>query len=297
MKKIHLPIIAFMFASASAFAQIPNNGFENWTTSGSYSNPDGWGDINSRTASKSVYTCTKGTPGSSGAAYLKLVSKTVSGMGVMPGIATSGVLDMTTFQPKSGFAFAQRPLKLTGSWQYMASGSDAGYVAVYLTKWNSTKKTRDIISETKKTLSGMAMSWASFSITLTYSSWEMPDSAIIVLSASGTKPVASSYLYVDNLSFSGTATGVNAIENYATTISVYPNPATDQITIELSPKNSATVQLQLIDITGKLIAAVDAGVIQGNYQHTMNTTGIAKGIYFLKVIAGDDVEVKKVVIQ
>ena len=52
----------------SAFAQIPNNGFENWSSAGSYNNPDSWGNLNSVTSVLSVYTCVKGTPGAVGTA-------------------------------------------------------------------------------------------------------------------------------------------------------------------------------------------------------------------------------------
>jgi hypothetical protein len=283
MKKSIFTIVAATFVSVSAFAQIPNNGFETWMSMGSYSDPTGWDQLNSMTTGMGVYTCTKGTPGAVGTSYLKLVSKTVSGMGVMPGVAVSGVIDMATFKPKSGFPYAMQPAKLTGSWQYMASGADAGFVAVYLTKWNSGMMMRDTIAKAKQNLSGMAMSWATFSINLTYMSTAMPDSAVIVLSSSGATPVANSYLYVDNLSFSGTVTGINNIDNYVSNINAYPNPTSDNINVELNAQKSSTIKLQLVDLTGKVIKEINAGEIQGKYNAIINTTVISKGIYFLKV--------------
>lgn len=296
MKKTILSIAAVAFTSATLFAQIPNNGFENWTSMGSYSNPDGWDQLNSMTTGMSVYTCTKGTPGSVGAAYLKLVSKTV-GSTVAPGVAVSGLIDMTAMKPKSGFPYTGQPQKLTGSWQYMASGADAGFIAVLLTKWNSTTMKRDTIAKANQVLSGMAMSWAPFNINLTYKSSALPDSAIIVLSASGTTPVANSYLYVDNLSFAGSVAGINTIDTYVSNINAYPNPTSDNINVELNAQKASTIKLQLVDVTGKLIKEINAGEIQGNYKQTISTTGISKGAYFLKVVANDAVEVKKIIIQ
>jgi hypothetical protein len=296
MKKTILSIAAVAFTSASLFAQIPNNGFENWTSAGSYSNPDGWDQLNSMTTGMGIYTCTKGTPGSVGTAYLKLVSKTV-GSTVAPGVAVSGLIDIAAMKPKSGFPFTGQPQKLTGSWQYMASGSDAGFISIILTKWNSTMMVRDTIAKAKQVLSGMAMSWATFNINLTYKSSALPDSAIIVLSASGTAPVANSYLYVDNLSFAGSVAGINTIDNYVSNISAYPNPTSDNINIELNAQKTSAIKLQLVDVTGKLIRDINVGEILGNYKHTINTLGISKGIYFLKVIANDAVEVKKIIIQ
>ena len=297
MKKTILSIAAVAFTSASLFAQIPNNGFENWTSMGSYSNPDGWDQLNNLTASASIYTCTKGTPGFVGTGYLKLVSKTV-GTNVAPGIAVSGLINISAMKPKSGFPYTGQPQKLTGSWQYMAgSTSDAGFISVILTKWNSTSMKRDTIAKANQVLSGMAMSWATFNINLTYKSSALPDSAIIVLSASGATPVANSYLYVDNLSFVGSVAGINNIDNYVSNINTYPNPTSDNINVELYAQKVSTIKLQLIDITGKLIKEINVGEVQGNYKHTINTTGISKGIYFLKVIANDAVETKKIIIQ
>ncbi len=296
MKKTILSIAAVAFTSASLFAQIPNNGFENWTSMGSYSNPDGWDQLNNLTASASIYTCTKGTPGFVGTGYLKLVSKTV-GTNVAPGIAVSGLINISAMKPKSGFPYTGQPQKLTGSWQYMASGADAGFISIILTKWNSTSMKRDTIAKANQVLSGMAMSWATFNINLTYKSSALPDSAIIVLSASGATPVANSYLYVDNLSFAGSVAGINNIDNYVSNINTYPNPTSDNINVELYAQKVSIIKLQLVDITGKLIKEINVGEVQGNYKHTISTTGISKGVYFLKVTANDAVETKKIIIQ
>jgi hypothetical protein len=50
MKKIatYIYVIAFVFISMSAKAQVPNSGFENWTIDGNNdNNPDGWFTTNS----------------------------------------------------------------------------------------------------------------------------------------------------------------------------------------------------------------------------------------------------------
>ena len=297
MKKTILSIVAVAFSTASLFAQIPNNGFENWTSMGSYSNPNGWDQLNNMTTGMAVYTCTKGTPGSVGTAYLKLVSKTVTGMGVVPGIAVSGVLNSTTMQPKSGFSYNQRPTALTGAWQHMIYGSSQGFITVTLTRWNAGTQTRVAVGSGSVTLSGMAMSWANFSIPISYSDANNPDSCIIVLSASGTTPTNNDYLWVDNLGFTVSTAGINTIDNYVSNIVAYPNPSSENISVELNAQNPSHINLQLVDITGKSIYEVNSGVIQGSYKHTINTTTIAKGIYFLKVTANNATEVKKIVIQ
>jgi hypothetical protein len=277
MKKIILIVLAFVFAGITAFAQIPNNGFENWTSLGSYDNPDNWSTLNNITASMSVYTCTKGSPGVIGDAYIRLESKSVPGMGVVPGIAVSGTMDMVTFKPKAGFAFTGRPKQLTGSWKYMGSGSDPGFIAVCLTKWNASLKKRDTVAAVKHQLVDMAMVWNTFSIDLTYLNASAPDSALIILSASGPAPVEMSYLYVDNLSFTGDASGISTVENVISMLALHPNPAADAVILELTTKEPVNIQLQLTDVTGKLVTTVNAGPVHGNYRYILNTTELTKG--------------------
>ena len=136
MKKSILSFIAATTISVTAFAQIPNSSFENWTAVGTYSVPNGWGTLNNTTTLAGVYTATKGTPGSPGNSYLKLTSKTV-GTGVVNGIAVSGVLDSMTMMPKSGFAYNMRPANFTGKWQHMIYGSSQGSIKVTLTRWDT----------------------------------------------------------------------------------------------------------------------------------------------------------------
>lgn len=298
MKKIIQSIIAGIFISVSVFAQtIPNGGFENWSTVSSYQNPNNWDNLNAMTSGMSTYTCVKGTPGNPGSSYLKLVSKNVSMMGVMPGVAVCGVLSTATYQAASGFPFTSRPQSFTGNWQYMASGNDAGFVAVYLTKWNAAMSMRDTVAMLTQSLSGMQMSWTSFSLNFMYMTGETPDSAMITLSSSGLVPVAGSYLYVDNLAFSGNVAGIKSNESLITTTNVFPNPAKDNLTIEVGLQKKSALTFQLVDLTGKMVKEVNVDEIQGKYSSVINTINMTKGIYFLKVIANNAVETKKVIIE
>ena len=98
MKARIITILCITVFARVSFAQIPNSGFENWTSVGSYIIPDNWGTLNPVTYPSGIYTCMKGAPGNPGATFLKLISKTIPGTGVMPGVAVSGVLNTTTFR-------------------------------------------------------------------------------------------------------------------------------------------------------------------------------------------------------
>ena len=302
MKKITITFLAVTICSL-LFAQIPNGGFESWSNGAGYNVPDSWDNMNPLTNSMSMYTCMKGTPGAAGHAYLKLVSTAVTGMGVVPGVATCGTFDMSNMSaptPKAGFAFTQRPQTLDGKWQYMASGSDGGFITVLLTKWNNAMMMRDTVAYTLLMTHSMQMSWSNFSIPVTYISQEYPDTAMILLSASGTTPEDGSYLYVDTLHFTGSVAGTTGIKNEAQTIhdmNVFPNPATNHLAVTFNTTATTHMQIQLVDISGRVVFEKAEDAAQGNNMLNINVSGYSKGIYFLTLRSENTTQVKKIVIE
>jgi hypothetical protein len=274
-KKITIFASALMFSALISEAQsIPNAGFETWDNMGTYSNPNGWATMNNTTTLASVYTAEMGTPGSPGTSYLKLTSKTTP-LGVANGIAVSGKLDSTTQMPVSGFAYTMRPASLDGSWQHMIFGSSQGSISVSFSKWNTSTMMRDVIGTGSVTLSGMAMSWATFSIPITFTTAGMPDSCIIVMKASGASPANNDYLWVDNLSFKVTPAGINDV----TTIdySVYPNPVSD--ILQLMTKVDVN-EICVFDISGKMVLCSK----QENLR-SINVSNLPIGTYSYKLFA------------
>lgn len=282
--------IALMFTTVISKAQsVPNGSFETWTNPNGYLVPNDWGTLNEMTTTAGVYTATRG--GTSSDYYLKLTSQTVTGMGVMPGIAVSGMLDMGSLTAMSGFSFTYRPTAFTGKWQYMGnSGNDIGFVHVILTKWNSTMNMRDTIGMAMQDLSGMEMSWFNFSIPFTYNSTDFPDSCIITMSASGANPEAGSYLYVDNLGFSGISTGV---ENIATTgtFKIFPNPANQDFQIDLSGLKSAAQQFEITDLSGRVILTKQHS---GSLLQTISINELPAGNYLLRIITEKGIVTQKI---
>ncbi|HYV92386.1 MAG TPA: T9SS type A sorting domain-containing protein [Chitinophagales bacterium] len=285
MKQTITLFLALMFAAAISKAQapIPNGGFEDWTSMGTYDNPDSWTTLNEMTASASTFTCEKGTPGNVGAAYIKLTSKTVNGIGVVPGIAVCGTLDQLTMQPNAGFVYSDRPQNLTGKWQHMIFGNSQGFIDVQLTRWDAQQEMRIPVASAHKDLTGMAMSWAAFTIPLIYADGGYPDTCIIVLSASGTAPTNNDYLWVDALGFSGTVTGISNVSNNKI-ISIFPNPATNLLSIDLSSFSNSKVSVQISDVQGKIVKIEKA--IDASATTTIDIATLPKGNYLLKVTSG-----------
>ncbi len=291
MKKKLLLAACFITNFAILKAQsIPNAGFENWTNMGTYNNPDGWDQLNSLTSLAGIYTCEQGSPGTAGSFYLKLTSKSAGAVGVVPGVAVSGVIDVATQQPKSGFAFSAQPQALTGKWQHMIFGTSQGYVDVKLTKWNSSNNTRITVASGHVDLTGMAMSWANFSVPLAYVETFAPDSCIISMSASGSTPSNNDYLWVDELAFTGSVTSLTA-NNSINYITLFPNPSSKQLCIDLSSLNSSTAHFMIFDMQGKLKIELKNVIATSN--NMIDISELAKGNYVLNVISDAGLASKK----
>lgn len=279
MNKNLIFAFALMFVATISNAQtVPNGTFQNWTNSSGYWTPDNWATTNSLTSSASVYTAVKG--GTSSDYYIKLTSQNIPGIGVVPGIAASGNLNTTTMKATSGFPFAFRPTNFTGKWQYMGNSSnDVGSIRVYLTKWNSAMGMRDTVGYLIKNLTGMVMSWATFSLPITYNNSNTPDSCIIILNASGANPEAGSYLYADNLDFTGITSGVNEIEKLGS-IKIVPNPAVNSINIELSELKLDANNISILDLNGKVLITQD---LKNQAKQNLDISVIPSGIYFITI--------------
>lgn len=289
MKKTVFNTLVAVSMAATTYAQLPNPGFENWTSMGSYENPDGWATLNDYTNPAGVYTATKGTPGSPGSAFLKLTSKT-AGPAVVNGIAVSGTFDPTTQQATSGFAFNQQPASFDGKWQHMIYGSSQGSINVTLTRWDSGSNSRVIVANANKTLTGMAMSWANFSIPFVYLDNQAPDSCIIVMKASGNAPTPNDYLWVDNLSFNGNVAGIEETASQSA-ISVYPNPASDQATISVLSPSEKQLQVFIHSLSGALIVSQSVSVHSGQNTIPLDLAKLAPGNYLISIENGENTSV------
>lgn len=295
MKKFILSVITITSLSISLNAQIPNSGFETWMNMGTYENPDGWATLNDYTTGAGVYTAEKGTPGSPGSFYLKLTSKTV-GPTVANGIAVSGVLDPATQQPVSGFAFNQQPASFTGKWQHMIYGTSQGSINVQLTRWDAGTNSRVIVATANKTLTGMAMSWANFTIPFVYTDAQAPDSCIIVMKASGSNPTNQDYLWVDNLAFTGNVAGI-ASQSIFADIAIFPNPTTENFTVNIHSKEAQTISYELISVTGDILYSKDENIKEGQNTLVIPAVGLSKGNYLVRIISGLNAETFPVVIN
>lgn len=82
------------------------------------------------------------------------------------------------------------------------------------------------------------------------------------------------------------ASGVNELPESIASLSIFPNPSSQQTILQLQLKETTTLQLQLTDIAGKLISDIYSGKAPaGMMELSINTTAISDGMYLVKVMA------------
>lgn len=83
-----------------------------------------------------------------------------------------------------------------------------------------------------------------------------------------------------------------------TTATFFPNPTKAQTTLAFKATKTGTLELQLIDITGKLVQHQSMISEVGNHQMIIDTSDLLTGTYFARLISSNgDMQVLKLVVQ
>jgi hypothetical protein len=96
----------------------------------------------------------------------------------------------------------------------------------------------------------------------------------------------------------GTSVNVDNL-NENNTLTIYPNPATENVGVYFNLKNSSEIKLQVLNSIGQIVDEKDLGVLSsGNQSFQYITGGLQKGLYFFIISSGKDSPIaKKVVIE
>ena len=87
---------------------------------------------------------------------------------------------------------------------------------------------------------------------------------------------------------------ISVVNNNVSTISVYPNPIKDNLTVHLSNATAAAYAITLIDINGKAIMSKNVTLLNGQSLIQLDCKKIPPGLYVLKLISGTTVLTQKI---
>lgn len=278
MKTAFVTGIAILaFATVTAQTTIPNAGFENWTASGTYENPDSWDSPNDVTSSLGKIVVEKEEVYVHGGSYAAMITVQSSFAGNLPGMLTLGdfsfdLMSMTA-TIDGGTPFTGRPEKMTGWYQYEPSNNDICLIGAFLLQDNSG--TWDTIAIAGFETSATVLTWTQFDAVFDYRNSNTPTHLnIILMPTDRNNPQAGSTIYIDDLTFEYPQSIGESSEN---PVKVYSDQKNEIINLIFKEPTSSVITI--IDINGKKLKSVRAS---GN-ESSIDMTGISSGVYVIQV--------------
>jgi hypothetical protein len=102
----------------------------------------------------------------------------------------------------------------------------------------------------------------------------------------------SNDIYIDDINISGSVGIEDNNPGALADLSVFPNPASSEVSVTYRLPSSKNIKLQVYDAIGNLVYdLVNQKQSAGSYTVTFNTSTIANGIYQVKLV-GDNVNLK-----
>jgi len=77
--------------------------------------------------------------------------------------------------------------------------------------------------------------------------------------------------------------------------SVYPNPASDVVNVNVTLTNSENTTIKVLDISGKVIQTINLGTVNGEQKVAVSVADFSTGVYFIEMTNTNGKQVKKFV--
>lgn len=104
-------------------------------------------------------------------------------------------------------------------------------------------------------------------------------------------------LYIDDVNISNDPAGIKE-NNLLNTLSIYPNPFSDNATIAFNLKQTETVKVSVCNILGQTVYMADQGAMQaGEHKILLSAANLSNGFYFVNLTAGSSTVSRKISIN
>jgi len=101
-----------------------------------------------------------------------------------------------------------------------------------------------------------------------------------------------------NITVTDPVSGINELNGVDQLVSVYPNPATSELSISIVNAKVSTDNFYLIhDYKGALVVKNELGHIANEYVQTIDVSTFPKGVYFITVSLAGEKTIKKITVQ
>lgn len=111
-------------------------------------------------------------------------------------------------------------------------------------------------------------------------------------------PYGDNNLYIDDIEITGTYVGIDEINRQQLAFTVFPNPTSGDARISFNNPDNAGVEVKILNLMGQNVMTVNRDELpSGNYEFSISTSQLAKGIYFVQLIAGEVTDSQKLIVQ
>ena len=86
-------------------------------------------------------------------------------------------------------------------------------------------------------------------------------------------------------------------QNGISDISLYPNPSSNNIYIDLTTKEAGNIQFRIFDMTGKLIQQESVSHEGGDLHYQTTVNNLAKGIYIMRIQTNKGESIRKFIVE
>lgn len=261
MKKLQLIALAIFVSIECSYAQLlPNASFETWapSQSGLYEQPSGtyWTSLNPLRDLGGPVTVEKVEDACQGTYAAKLTTKNFTSL-LVSGLLCSGTFNQNNLLNPLLFGqpFTLRPTIFSGCFKYSPVSGDSCALVAWVSRWNTQTNQRDTIGTATIIVDTAVANYTTYNIPFNYLTQDTPDTLTVVFSSSAdgqnNNGQVGSALWVDNVSIS-IASGLNLPMMSEADIKCYPNPFTDNLTVEI-PDFKGEAVFSLLSAEGKIL--------------------------------------------
>jgi hypothetical protein len=197
-----------------------------------------------------------------------------------------------------GFQFTQRPAAFTGYYQFSPAASSGDRFAVNVILFKSGGIETPVAAGAIALATTVSL-YTQFSVPLTYSSGDAPDTCVIQFSILG--PHVGSFFLLDDLAFSGTSGVASDPLQGPSAFALlpnYPNPFNPSTLISFTVQKSGPATLKVFNLIGQEVATLFDGVAAPGriYRATFNASGLPSGIYLSRLESNNQRVMKRLVL-
>lgn len=299
MKRILYFFTTILFSTHLIAQEIPNAGFEQWISYGSYSNPSYWDTPNEETSAIPFVgeaVVFKESSAQSGSFACRMEVKDIALIGIVPGMATLGELsiDLTTLSGEiaGGVPFTGNPYYLRGYYKYAPLGTDSCFVGIIFYK--NQNGITDTIGAGFFSAKTAQTTWAAFEAPIEWETLIAPDTMNILCMASLSETAtAGTKFWVDSLYFDyAVSTPELSLNNMFNAYLQQKN----RLVVSYNSANPQHYALNLINLSGQTVLE-RKGELNAAGNLYFSLPSLPTGIYVLNIETQQDRFVKKLIIQ